>query len=112
MMMFLLIASNTLACPAAILNLRPAQFDSVHCLVDLNPPDRAQNTQNTKYRPIVPVTPTLLHWLELPGGASELYVRHRKKPIKSILHMWRVTRDAAGLDERVTPYSIRRGMAR
>lgn len=68
MMMFLLIASNTLARPAAILDLRPAQFDNVHCLLDLNPPDRAQNK---KYRPIVPVTPTLLPWLELPVGPSD-----------------------------------------
>jgi hypothetical protein len=109
MMMFLLIASNTLARPAAILDLRPAQFDHVHCLLDLNPPDRAQNK---KYRPIVPVTPTLLPWLELPVGPSDRYVSHRKKPIGSILHMWRLTREAAGLDERVTPYSVRHGMAR
>ena len=109
MMMFLLIASNTLARPAAILDLRPAQFDNVHCLLDLNPPDRAQNK---KYRPIVPVTPTLLPWLELPVGPSDRYVSHRKKPIGSILHMWRLTREAAGLDERVTPYSVRHGMAR
>jgi len=109
MMMFLLIASNTLARPAAILDPRPAQFDNVHSLLDLNPPDRAQNK---KYRPIVPVTPTLLPWLELPVGPSDRYVSHRKKPIGSILHMWRLTREAAGLDERVTPYSVRHGMAR
>src|SRR6185295_8811657 len=109
MMMFLLIASNTLARPAATLDLRPAQFDSTHALLDLNPPDREQNK---KYRPIVPGTPTLFPWLELPVGPGERYVSHRTKPIRSILHAWRITRDAAGLDERVTPYSIRHGMAR
>lgn len=109
MMMFLLIASNTLARPAAILDLRPAQFDQAHGLLDLNPPDR---DQNKKYRPIVPVTPTLLPWLALPADPSDRYVSHRGKPVGSILHMWRLTRDAAGLDARVTPYSIRHGMAR
>jgi hypothetical protein len=109
MMMFLLIASNTLARPAAALDLGPTQFDPVHCLLDLNPPDR---NQNKKYRPIVPVTPTLLPWLRLPVGPSDRYVSHRNKPIGSILHAWRITRDSAGLDKRVTPYSIRHGMAR
>ena len=109
MMMLLLIATNTLARPGAVLDLRPAQFDNVHGLLGLNPADRAQNK---KYRPIVPVTATLRPWLELPVGESDRYVTHRKKPIGSILHMWRLTREAAQLDERVTPYSIRHGMAR
>ncbi len=84
MMMFLLIASNTLVRPAAILDLRPAQFDQAHGLLDLNPPDR---DQNKKYRPIVPVTPTLRPWLALPAGPSDRYVSHRSKAIRSILHM-------------------------
>ena len=37
MVTFLLIASNTLARPAAILELGPAQFDEAHGLLDLNP---------------------------------------------------------------------------
>ena len=60
----------------------------------------------------MPVTPTLRPWLERSVGESDRYVSHRKKPIGSIPHMWRLTREAAGLDERVTPYSIRHGMAR
>lgn len=56
MLIFLLIAANTLARPAAILDLGPAQFDATHGLLDLNPPGR---TQNKKFRPIIPVTPTL-----------------------------------------------------
>ena len=45
--------------------------------------------------------------------------RETEKPIESdlpmtptFLHMWRMTRADAGLDGRVTPYSIRHGMAR
>jgi hypothetical protein len=40
MMMFLPIAL-TIARPAVILDLRPAQYDPEHGLLDLNPPDRA-----------------------------------------------------------------------
>ena len=109
MLTFLLIAANTLARPAAILDLQPAQFDADHCLLDLNPPGRVQNK---KFRPILPVTPTLLPWLQRDVGSSGRYVSYRNKPVQSILHMWRLTRDEAGLDRRVTPYSIRHGLAR
>jgi hypothetical protein len=109
MLTFLIIGSNTLARPAAILDARPAQFDAEHDLFDLNPPGRKQNK---KFRPIVPVTQTLRPWLERSVGKSDRYVSYRGKPIRSITHMWRLTREAAGLDERVTAYSIRHGMAR
>jgi Phage integrase family len=109
MLHFLLIAANTLARPAAILDLAPSQFDDAHGLLDLNPAGRVQNK---KFRPIIPVTPTLLPWLERDVGPSCRYVNYRRKPVNSILHMWRLTRSEAGLDERVTPYSIRHGLAR
>jgi hypothetical protein len=109
MLIFLLIAANTLARPAAILDLDPSQFDEAHGLLDLNPNGRVQNK---KFRPIVPVTPTLLPWLRHEVGPSCRYVSYRQKPVRSILHMWRLTRAEAGLDQRVTPYSIRHGLAR
>jgi integrase len=109
MLTFLLIAATTLARPAAILDLGPSQFDEAHGLLDLNPPGR---TQNKKFRPIVPVTKTLLPWLQRDAGPSGRFVSYRKKPVHSILHMWRLTRAAAGLDKRVTPYSMRHGLAR
>jgi integrase len=109
MLMFLLIGTNTLARPAATLDLGPAQFDEVHNLIDLNPPGRKQNK---KYRPIVPVTPTLSPWLRHDAGPSARFVSYRRKPVRSIQHMWRLTREAAGLDKRVTPYSLRHGLAR
>ncbi len=107
MLTFLVIGSNTLARPAAILDARPAQFDAEHDLFDLNPPGRKQNK---KFRPIVPVTLTLRPWLERSVGKSDRYVSYRGKPIRSITHMWRLTREVA--DDRVTPYPIRHGMAR
>ncbi len=109
MLIFLLIGSNTLARPAATLDLGPSQFDEAHGLIDLNSPGRKQNK---KYRPIVPVTPTLLAWLRRDPGPSARYVNYRRKPVRSIQHMWRLTREAAGLDGRVTPYSLRHGLAR
>ena len=109
MLTFLLIASNTLARPAAILDVGPSQFDEAHGLLDLNPPGRPQNK---KFRPIVPVTPTLMPWLRRDVGPSGRYVSYRKMPVRSILHMWRLTRAESGLDERVTPYSIRHGLSR
>jgi len=109
MLSFLLIAVNTLARPAAILDLSPTQFDAAHGMLDLNPPGRIQNK---KFRPVVPVTPSLRPWLERDPGPSGRYVSYRNKPVGSILHMWRLTREEAGFDQRVTPYSIRHGLAR
>jgi len=81
MLMFLLIAANTLARPGAILDLAPCQFDSAHRLLDLNPAGRPQNK---KFRPIVPVTSTLMPWLERDFGAVGPYVSYRRKPVRSI----------------------------
>ncbi len=109
MLMFLLIASNTLARPAATLDLRRSQFDEVHLRVDLNPPGRKQNN---KFRPIVCVTPTLLPWLLGDRDPNARYVTYGGGAIRSIVHMWRLAREEAGLDDKVQPYSIRHGMAR
>ena len=109
MLAFLMIAANTLARPAAILDLRPEQFDEAHSLLNLNPPGRQQNKT---HRPIVPVTDTLLPWLKREVGESNRYVNYRGNSVQSIIHMWRITRADAKLDDRVTPYSIRHGMAR
>ena len=106
---YLLIASNTLARPSAVLDLRRSQFDAAHKLLDLNPRGRSQNK---KYRPIVPVTPTLLPWLNSVEAPQGYYVTYRQRPIKSIKQMWYLTREVAELDSSITPYSIRHGMAR
>jgi len=108
-LVYLLIACNTLARPAAVLELRGAQFDEEHKRVDLNPPGRKQNK---KHRPILAVTPTLFPWLKAVTDPRERYVSYARKAIKSIKTAWNTLRDDAGLDDRVTPYSIRHGMAR
>jgi len=106
---YLVIAANTLARPSAVLELRGAQYDETHDCVDLNPPGRKQNK---KHRPILAVTPTLKPWLQTVTSPTQRYVAYGLSPIKSITTAWELLVKEAGLDERVTPYSIRHGMAR
>ena len=109
MLAYLLIASNTLARPGAVLDLRRSQFDELHNLLDLNPPGRKQNK---KFRPIIPVSKTLQPWLTGYKPPQTRYVIYRSKPLSSISQMWHLTREAAGLDASLSPYSVRHGMAR
>ena len=109
MLVYLLIACNTLARPGAVLDLRGAQFDDAHDRIDLNPPGRKQNK---KHRPILAATPTLSPWLKTINDPRERYVSYGRKPIKSIKTAWNSLCEDAGLDDRVNPYSIRHGMAR
>jgi integrase len=108
-LVYLMIASNTLARPGAILDLRREQFDELHGLLDLNP---KQRRQTKKFRPILPVTPTLQPWLDSIKDPKHRYVSYNQAPVKSIKSAWKTLCETAGLDERVEPYSIRHGMAR
>ena len=109
MLAYLMIATNTLARPGAVMDLRGAQYDEAHNRIDLNPPGRRQNK---KHRPVLAVTPTLKPWLQIAREPTKRYVAYGGKPIKSITSAWSLLVTEAGLDERVTPYSIRHGMAR
>jgi len=109
MLVYLILAMNTLGRPGAILDLRAAQFDEPHNRVDLNPPGRRQNK---KHRPILAVSRTLKPWLEAVTDPRQRYVAYGRAPIKSIKTAWELLVRQAGLDERVQPYSIRHGMAR
>ncbi len=106
---YLMIATCTLARPAAVLDLRGAQFDEEHKRINLNPPGRKQNK---KFRPILAAAPSLLPWLTRTSSPGQRFVSYGGAPIKSIKTLWDLMRDEAGLDDRVTPYSIRHGMAR
>lgn len=77
--------------------------------LDLNPPGRRQNK---KFRPVLPVTPTVLPWLRGDRAPNARYVSYGGAPVDSITHAWRLMREEADLDEKVQPYSIRHGMAR
>lgn len=103
---YCLLAFNTSARPEAILNLTINQIDFDNRLIDLNPDGRQQTK---KYRPIIPITKTLLPWLR--RCESRNIIEYRGKPVKSIKTSWRNTRDEAGLSKDVIPYTIRHTIA-
>ena len=76
---FSIISLNTLARPSAVLEPSPAQVDIKRRLVKLNPDGRRQTK---KYRTVVPISETLLPWLEPCYGPR--FVLYRGKPAASI----------------------------
>ncbi len=104
--MYCMLAFNTLARPEAILELRRFQVDTDDRRIRLNPPGRQQTK---KYRPIVPITNTLLPWLK--RGRCEYFVHWHGKPVSSIKTGWRKLRKKADLSDDVIPYTIRHTMA-
>lgn len=76
--MYLIIAFNTLARPAAVLDLAPRQVNLKDRLVDLLVPG---TKQTKKRRPILPITNTLLPWLQTASG--ENFVNYHGKQIAS-----------------------------
>ena len=105
---FVMVAINTLARPDANLDLRPAQVDLEYGLLDLNPKGRKRTK---KGRAIVPITDTLRPVL-LQLSDQERYVMWANKPVKNILFSFKQLVKNAGLDPRVSPYSIRHTMAK
>lgn len=109
-LMYLIIAIGTLARLGAVLDMAAAQYDEAAAVLNLNPTGRPQNK---KWRPVIPVVPTLAKWLTgTADPQTGLFVTFKGRQIASILAGFRLTRAAAKLDERVTPYSIRHTMAR
>ena len=74
-----MISLNTLARPDAVLDLGPAQVDLKRRLIKLNPDGRKQTK---KYRPAVPISGTVLPWLQQSDGSH--YVLYHRKPVASI----------------------------
>ncbi len=103
---FAMIALNTLARPEAILDLTPFQVDLEHRLISLNPHGRKQTK---KYRPVVPITETLLP-VVLNVNADRI-VNWHGKPIASIKKGFRTIVQRAGLSADVSPYTLRHTMA-
>ncbi|MBX4884812.1 site-specific integrase [Rhizobium bangladeshense] len=103
---FSMIMLNTLSRPEAALDLSPAQvrLDDQH--IHLNPKGRKQTK---KYRPIVPITDTLLPFVSATD--VERFVLWNGKPIKSVKKTFALAVKAAGLPKEITPYSLRHTMA-
>ncbi len=105
---FLVLAINTAARPEAILELRSEQIDLDRRLIRLNPPGRRQTK---KHRPTLPISNTLLPWLDLERDYQVQYKKRQERPIDSIKTTWREVRKRAGLDADVVPYTIRHTVA-
>jgi integrase len=105
LLMFCMISLNTLARPDAVLDLGPGQVDIKRRLIKLNPDGRKQTK---RYRPVVPISETLLPWLEQSGGPR--YVLYHGKPVASVKKSLAKAVAAAGLKD-VSPYCLRHIMA-
>ncbi len=103
---FVMIMINTLSRPDAVLDLRPAQVNLTDRRIDLNPKGRRQTK---KYRPIVPITDTLLPFVS--SAAGERFVMWWDKPVGSIKGAFNRAVAFAHLPRLITPYSLRHTMA-
>ncbi len=101
---FCMISLNTLARPDAVLDLRPTQVDTKRRRIKLNPEGRKQTK---KYRPVVPITETLLPWLQTCDGTR--HVLYGGNPVASIKKSFRKAVADAGL-KNVSPYCLRHTM--
>ena len=88
-----------------MLDLGPGQVDIKRRLIKLNPDGRKQTK---RYRPVVPISETLLPWLEQSGGPR--YVLYHGKPVASVKKSLAKAVAAAGLKD-VSPYCLRHIMA-
>ncbi len=104
---FSMIMLNTLARPVAVLDLKRAQVDPEDGIIDLNPKGRKQTK---KYRPIVPITDTLLPFLACEDSQRH-FVLWQGKPVKSVKKGFAETVQDAKLSPEITPYSLRHTMA-
>lgn len=103
---FAIIMLNTVARPEAVLDLAPAQVNLDGWRIDLNLKGRKQTR---KYRPVVPITDTLLPFLA-DRKVHRLVLWHGR-PVASIKKIFaRIVRDS-GLSSEITPYSLRDTMA-
>jgi integrase len=106
--LFCLLAANTMARPEPLFELTRFQLDFESKLIKLNPEGRKQTK---KYRPTVPMTDTLIPWLQkIKTSHIVQYHGHRIFSVKKAFQRMAIEID--GLPERVTPYSIRHTMAK
>ena len=104
--MFFVVALNTGARPRAVLDLTMDQVDLPRRVLDLNPAGRAQTH---KQRPMVKISATLAGWLARAAGP--FVVSYRGAGVGSISRAWQRTRERAGLDPDIVPYTIRHTVA-
>ena len=79
LLIYLMVAFNTLARPKAILELKRFQVNLEDRLIEFNPPGRRQTK---KYRPAIPITRTLYPWLERLSTANVVSYSKEDRPAK------------------------------
>jgi len=106
---YTLLALNTLARPAAILELTPGQIDQTRGLIEMNPKGRRQTK---KRRPTLQITSTLERWLNIwtDGNDCQPYVTHNGEAVRSVRNTFRRRGIDLGMPE-FTPYTLRHKMA-
>lgn len=102
--MYLILAFNTLARPSVPLDVTPAMADLRHRIIDLLPPGQKQNK---KRRPKLPITNTLLPWLQWCDG--DAFVNYHGKRIANNKKGFQAMCDRAKV--KCTRYDIRHTMA-
>jgi integrase len=105
--LFLLLAFGTGARPSAILELRRLQLDFDRKVIRLNPPGRKQTK---KRRAVVPMAPTVMHWLDSTGSGyvvNHAGLRYTKDGWDSIFARLVKRAGVTG----VSPYTIRHTIA-
>ncbi len=107
LLVFAVVALNTLARPDANTDLTLFQCDFDQGLIQLNPPGRRQTK---KRRPTVPMTATLRPYLAAVPGPH--VVQYRGKPLDSVKSGIRRLRERAKLPKDFTAYSFRRSAIR
>ena len=102
-----MLALNTLSRPGALLELRREQCSLVDRLIFLNPDGREQTR---KFRPVVPITDTLLPLIQ--AAAPGPLVQWRGRPVRQLDRVWRETIARAELGPGIDRMTLRRTMAR
>ena len=106
-LVFIIFLINTAARPGAVLGLTSEQIDLDRGVVALNPAGRIQTK---KYRPVLPLTSTVLPWCQnLPPGHL---ITYRSKPIREIDTALIGASSRAGLPGGEGGYSVRHALAR
>ena len=108
---FIYLMAATAARPDAIFDLTIAQCDLENRLIHLNPEGREQTK---KHRPTVKMPEGIVPLIErrIRKNDSDYLVAFKGQKVKSLKKSWGEAREAAGLDARVVPYSLRHTLAR
>ena len=102
---YLILATGTGGRPEAISDVTSHQINAQHDLLDLNPPGRQQNN---KYRPLIPMAPTLAAWVKAWSTVTPQghYLGYRGLPIEPTSEFFRRYIRLAKISH-CTPYTLR-----